>query len=72
MVAYSAMIAISDLLLYTLMLLTRHPEISIEFKKKCKLLLVDEAQDLTLLQLRVISLLSDNVVLIGDMKCIYS
>ena len=42
-------IAISDLLLYTLMLLTRHPEISIEFKKKCKLLLVDEAQDLTLI-----------------------
>ena len=31
-------------------------------------MLVDEAQDLSLLQLRIISLLTDNPVLIGDMK----
>ena len=50
------------------MLLQRHPEISEAFKKKCQLMLVDEAQDLSLLQLRIISLLTDNPVLIGDMK----
>ncbi len=61
-------ISVSDLLLYTVMLLTRHPEVSEEFKKKCKLMLVDEAQDLSLLQLRIISLLTDNPILIGDMK----
>jgi DNA helicase-2/ATP-dependent DNA helicase PcrA len=61
-------ISVSDLLLYTVMLLTRHPEISQKFKEKCKLMLVDEAQDLSLLQLRIISLLTDNPVLIGDMK----
>ena len=61
-------ISVSDLLLYTIMLLTRHPEVSAAFKQKCKMLLVDEAQDLSLLQLRVISLLTDNAVFIGDMK----
>ncbi len=64
----SETISVSDLLLYTVLLLTRHPEISAEFKSKCKLMLVDEAQDLSLLQLRIISLLTDNPVLIGDMK----
>lgn len=61
-------ISVSDLLLYTVMLLTRFPEVSVDFKSKCKLMLVDEAQDLSLLQLRIISLLTDNPVLIGDMK----
>lgn len=61
-------ISVSDLLLYTVHLLTKFPEVSEEFKQKCKLMLVDEAQDLSLLQLRIISLLTDNPVLIGDMK----
>lgn len=61
-------ITVSDLLLYTLMLLTRHPEVSAKFKAQCKLMLVDEAQDLSLLQLRIISMLTDNPVFIGDMK----
>lgn len=61
-------ISVSDLLLYTVMLLQKHPEVSAKFKEKCKLMLVDEAQDLSLLQLRIISLLTDNPILIGDMK----
>lgn len=61
-------VGVGDLLLYTLMLLTRHPEVSQSFKSKCKLMLVDEAQDLSLLQLRIISMLTDNPVFIGDMK----
>ena len=61
-------ISVSDLLLYTVMLLQKFPEVSENFKKKCKLMLVDEAQDMSLLQLRVINLLTDNPVFIGDMK----
>lgn len=61
-------IQVDDILLYTLELLLRHPEVATEFKKKCRVLLVDEAQDLSLLQLRIITLLSDCPVLIGDIK----
>lgn len=58
----------NNIMLYTLELLLEHPEISEEFKSQCKVLLVDEAQDLSLLQLRIMSLLSDNLILIGDIK----
>lgn len=61
-------IQVSDILLYTLEILTRSPEVSKKFKSKCKIMLVDEFQDLSLLQLRIISLLADNVVAIGDIK----
>ena len=61
-------IQVDDILLYTLELLLSNPEVSEASKKKCKLLLVDEAQDLSLLQLRIITLLSDCVVVIGDLK----
>lgn len=61
-------VAVSDILIYTLLLLTEHPEVADKFKEKCKLMLVDEAQDLSLIQLRIISKLTDHPVLIGDMK----
>ena len=59
---------VQDILLYTSELLLSHPEVSADFKAKCKILLVDEFQDLSLLQLRIISLLSDTVIAIGDIK----
>lgn len=59
---------VQDILIYTLELLLSHPEVSAEFKARCRILLVDEFQDLSLLQLRVISLLSDTVIAIGDIK----
>lgn len=59
---------VQDILIYTLELLLSHPEVSAAFKSKCRVLLVDEFQDLSLLQLRVISLLSDTVIAIGDIK----
>lgn len=61
-------IGVSDILLYTVYLLEEHPEVSTAFKQKCKMMLVDEAQDMSLLQLRIVSLLTDNPVFIGDMK----
>lgn len=61
-------IQVSDILLYTLEILIRFPEVSKKFKENCKIMLVDEFQDLSLLQLRIISLLSDTVIAIGDIK----
>lgn len=61
-------VEVQDILLYTLMLMQKHPELSQEFKQQYQLLLVDEAQDLSLLHLRVISMLTDNPVFIGDIK----
>lgn len=61
-------INVSDIMLYTLLLMERFPEVSTQFKAKCKLMLIDEAQDLSLLHLRIISMLTDNPVFIGDMK----
>lgn len=64
----SETISVSDLLLYASILLRKHPEISQNFKNQCKVMLVDEAQDLSLLQLGIINMLTDNPILIGDMK----
>lgn len=61
-------IQVDDIMLYTLELLLKHPEVSRKFKDQCRVMLVDEAQDLSLLQLRIISLLTDCPVLIGDIK----
>lgn len=61
-------VQVDDIMLYTLELLLTHPEVSENFKKQCRVMLVDEAQDLSLLQLRIISLLTDCPVLIGDIK----
>ena len=52
---------VQDILLYTLELLISHPEVSAAFKSKCRILLVDEFQDLSLLQLRIISLLLETL-----------
>ena len=68
---YSKMIStiqVQDIPIYALELLLTHPDVSENFKKQCRILLVDEFQDLSLLQLRVISLLSDTVIAIGDIK----
>lgn len=61
-------IGTDDILLYTLEILLRFPEVSQAFKEKCRILLVDEFQDLSLLELRIITLLSDTVIAIGDIK----
>ena len=61
-------IQVSDILLYTLEILMRFPDVGTKFKQKCRIMLVDEFQDLSLLQLRIISLIADTVIAIGDIK----
>lgn len=59
---------VSDILLYTLELLERFPEVSEALKKENQIVLIDEAQDLSLLQLRILNLISDKLIMIGDIK----
>lgn len=61
-------IQVSDILLYTLEILMKNPDVGVKFKQNCRVMLVDEFQDLSLLQLRIISLLADTVIAIGDIK----
>lgn len=61
-------IDVSDILIYTLELLTNNPELTKRIKADCRIILVDEAQDLSLLQLQLINMISDCPVLIGDQK----
>lgn len=65
---YTESVDVSDIMLYTLMLMEKFPEVSQQFKAQCKMMLIDEAQDLSLLHLRIISMLTDCPVFIGDMK----
>ena len=59
---------VNDILLYTLEILERFPEVSEALQEENKLVLVDEAQDLSLLQLRILHLISGKLILIGDIK----
>lgn len=61
-------VSTDSIMLYTLEIMLRDPSVSKAFKDKCKVLLVDEFQDLSLLELRVVSMLSDCVIAIGDIK----
>ena len=64
----SERVCVHDILLYTLELLLKHPEIAEQFKRKCKLLLIDEFQDMSLLMLYLVAQLTDRLIVIGDMK----
>lgn len=59
---------VNDIFLYALVVFMNKPEVSTALKKKIRIMLVDEAQDLSLLQLKLISYMTDCPVLIGDMK----
>ena len=64
----SETIQVNDIMLYTLYLLNENPDIEAFMKSKIRVMLVDEAQDLSLLQLMLICKMTDNPILIGDMK----
>lgn len=61
-------IPVSSIQIYTLELLLKHPEVAQSMKDKCKIMLVDEAQDLSLLQLGLVNSFTQCPVLIGDQK----
>jgi DNA helicase-2/ATP-dependent DNA helicase PcrA len=61
-------ILLSDLPLYTLELLQRFPDISENYKSKYDTVIVDEYQDMSLLQLRIVSYIAKTLIVIGDIN----
>lgn len=61
-------IQLGDILLYTLQLLLEHPEIAEAEREKRKLVICDEFQDLSLLQLHLLYLISGKLMVIGDIS----
>ena len=64
----TGMIDVGCLTLYTLELLLKHPEIAEKERAKRKFLLCDECQDLSLLHLKLLSLVTQKICLIGDIN----
>lgn len=61
-------IPVSCILLYTLELLLRFEDIREEFSNKCEIMIIDEFQDMSLLQLKLVSLLSKVLIANGDIR----
>ncbi|GEM_PF-2050542 len=60
-------IDLDDILLLTLKLFQNHPEIKDFYSNKFKAIMVDEAQDLNIVQIRILNLIKhNNLCLIGD------
>ena len=63
----SNMLDFDDILLYTYLLFEKNEGLRDEYKEKLKFIMVDEAQDINLVQRRILELLhNDNLCLIGD------
>lgn len=57
-----------DIPIYALYVLCRYPEIKKKYREQYKIMVVDEFQDLSLLHLKILSMVTYNLVAIGDMK----
>lgn len=63
----SNLLDFDDILLYTLELFEKYPEIKEKYSKMFKAIMIDEAQDLNVVQVRILNhLVDNNVCLIGD------
>lgn len=65
---YARSIAVGDIPLYALFALCKKPSIQQEYKNMYKIMVVDEFQDMTKLYLVILSMISSNLIVIGDMK----
>lgn len=61
-------VAKNDISLYLLEILESYPEICKELKSVFKIMIVDEFQDMPLIKLHILSLITDCLVVIGDIK----
>lgn len=61
-------IPVGDIPMYALEILSKYPEVSEDFKSRCKIMLIDEFQDMSLLQLQIVHYLADKVIAIGDIN----
>lgn len=65
---YARSIAVGDIPLYALFALCKKPSIQKKYKEMYKIMIVDEFQDMTKLYLVILSMISSNLIVIGDMK----
>ena len=61
-------VQVGDITLYALEILENNPDIVAELRSKNKIMLIDEFQDLSLIQLRLAYLMCENLVVIGDIN----
>lgn len=66
--SYSHPMPQGDIPLYALATLVRNPEVAEKYKKKYKVIIVDEFQDMSQLNLEILRRIADNLVVVGDMK----
>lgn len=59
---------VGDQPIYALFFLTRSPELQEKYKNLYNIMIIDEFQDMSLLHLWILSLISKNLVVVGDMK----
>lgn len=64
----SNVITQGDIPIYALYILCRYPEVREKYLAQYRVMVVDEFQDLSLLHLKILSMITDNLVAIGDMK----
>lgn len=57
-----------DIPLMVLFLLQLNPQVGVELKKEYELMVVDEFQDMSVLYLEVLALISNKLIVIGDLK----
>lgn len=60
------MVTLDDILLYTLELISKYPEVAEEEKQDTELLIVDEFQDLSVLEIELLSKLCQKMIAVGD------
>lgn len=61
-------VTVGEITLYALEILTKSPELSNSYKERFKVMVVDEFQDMSLVKLHLLSLLTNNLVVVGDIK----
>lgn len=64
----SNVITQGDIPIYALYILCKYPEVREKYLSQYRVMVVDEFQDLSLLHLKILSMVTDNLVAIGDMK----
>ena len=61
-------VTVSEITLYALEILTKSPEIALIYQDMYKVMVVDEFQDMSLVKLHLLSLLTKQLVVVGDIK----
>ena len=65
---YSLPMPQGDIPMYALSALIRKPEIAAKFKSRYKVLIIDEFQDMSQLNLEIVRRIADVLIVVGDMK----